>query len=84
MCTYNSKIAPFTNFTIKGFLWYQGESNRDNVDLYKDLMPVFVKDIRNKWNIGEFPFYFVEIAPFNYEGAMVPQPPVCAKSNNKI
>lgn len=66
---YNSKIAPFTNFTIKGFLWYQGESNRDNVDLYKDLMPVFVKDIRNKWNIGEFPFYFVEIAPFNYEGA---------------
>ena len=32
-------------------------------------MPVFVKDIRNKWNIGEFPFYFVEIAPFNYEGA---------------
>lgn len=66
---YNSKIAPFTNFTIKGFLWYQGESNRNNVDLYKDLMPAFVKDIRNKWNIGEFPFYFVEIAPFNYEGA---------------
>lgn len=31
-------------------------------------MPVFVKDIRNKWNIGNF-LYFVEIAPFNYEGA---------------
>lgn len=66
---YNGKIAPFTNFTIKGFLWYQGESNRDNADLYQSLMPAFVKDLRSKWNIGEFPFYFVEIAPFNYEGA---------------
>lgn len=66
---YNAKIAPFLNFAIKGFLWYQGESNRDNADLYKDLMPAFVKDLRSKWNRGEFPFYFVEIAPFNYEGA---------------
>lgn len=32
-------------------------------------MPAFVKDLRSKWNRGEFPFYFVEIAPFNYEGA---------------
>lgn len=53
---YNGKIAPFTNFTIKGFLWYQGESNRDNADLYQSLMPAFVKDLRSKWNIGEFPF----------------------------
>ena len=66
---YNSKIAPLTNFTIKGFLWYQGESNRLNPDLYAKLMPAFVKDIRAKWNIGDFPFYFVEIAPFNYDGA---------------
>ena len=66
---YNAKVAPFTNFAIKGFLWYQGESNRDNADLYQGLMPAFVKDLRNKWNRGELPFYFVEIAPFNYEGA---------------
>ena len=66
---YNSKIAPLTKFTIKGFLWYQGESNRNNPDMYAQLMPAFVKDLRTKWNIGEFPFYFVEIAPFNYEGA---------------
>lgn len=65
---YNAKIAPLTNFTIRGFLWYQGESNRINADLYKDLMPAFVKDLRAKWNIGEFPFYFVQIAPFKYEG----------------
>ncbi len=66
---YNAKIAPLTNFAIKGFLWYQGESNRNNADLYKQLMPAFVKDLRSRWNVGEFPFYFVEIAPFNYEGA---------------
>jgi sialate O-acetylesterase len=66
---YNAKIAPLTNFTIKGFLWYQGESNRLNPDLYAKLMPVFVKDLRAKWKIGDFPFYFVQIAPFNYDGA---------------
>jgi sialate O-acetylesterase len=66
---YNAKIAPLLNFNIKGFLWYQGESNRKNADLYAGLMPAFVRDLRARWKIGEFPFYFVQIAPFNYEGA---------------
>ncbi|GAB6119880.1 sialate O-acetylesterase [Dysgonomonas termitidis] len=66
---YNAKIAPLTNFAIKGFLWYQGESNRDNATLYKNLMAAFVNDLRSKWQVGEFPFYYVQIAPFNYEGA---------------
>ena len=65
---YNAKIAPLTNFTIRGFLWYQGESNRSNANLYGKLMPSFVKDLRTKWDIGEFPFYYVQIAPFKYEG----------------
>lgn len=65
---YNAKIAPITNFAIKGFLWYQGESNRGNADLYTQLMPAFVADLRSKWGVGEFPFYFVQIAPFNYDG----------------
>ena len=66
---YNAKIAPFINYAIRGFLWYQGESNRDNAALYRKLAPAFVKDLRSKWGRGDFPFYFVEIAPFNYEGA---------------
>ncbi|NDW11151.1 sialate O-acetylesterase [Dysgonomonas sp. 520] len=65
---YNAKIAPLTNYTIKGFLWYQGESNRYNADLYEKLMPAFVSDLRFKWDIGEFPFYFVQIAPYKYSG----------------
>ncbi|MDR1919419.1 MAG: sialate O-acetylesterase [Tannerellaceae bacterium] len=66
---YNGKIAPLTNYAIRGFLWYQGESNRDKPELYEQLMPVFVADLRRKWNVGEFPFYFVQIAPYYYGGA---------------
>lgn len=66
---YNSKIAPLINFAIKGFLWYQGESNRNNADIYHKLQAALVKNLRNKWGLGELPFYFVEIAPFNYERA---------------
>ncbi|MDR1918840.1 MAG: sialate O-acetylesterase [Tannerellaceae bacterium] len=66
---YNAKIAPLTNFAIKGFLWYQGESNRDKPELYERLMPVFVTDLRQKWKLADFPFYFVQIAPYYYEDA---------------
>ena len=65
---YNAKIAPLLNYKIKGMLWYQGESNRMNADLYSKLMPAFVKDLRSKWDSGDFPFYYVQIAPYKYEG----------------
>lgn len=64
---YNAKLAPLRNFRIKGLLWYQGESNRKNADLYAKLMPAFVSDLRSKWDTGEFPFYFVQIAPYKYD-----------------
>lgn len=63
---YNLQVAPLTDFTIKGFLWYQGESNRHNPDEYRKLMPAFVNDLRARRNSGELPFYFVQIAPYNY------------------
>ena len=66
-CLYNAKVAPLLNFNIKGFLWYQGESNRINPNLYARLMPAFVNDMRNRWDVGEFPFYFVQIAPYRYD-----------------
>ena len=66
---YHGKIAPMTTFAVRGFLWYQGESNRDNADLYQSLMPAFVAELRANWGRGELPFYFVQIAPFNYEAA---------------
>ena len=63
---YNAMIHPLTSFTIKGVLWYQGESNRNEPDKYKNLFPAMVKDWRNQWGIGDFPFYYVQIAPYLY------------------
>lgn len=66
---WNAKINPLTNYGVCGFIWYQGESNRDNADVYDDLMESFVKTLRNRFGDGESqPFYFVEIAPYIYEG----------------
>lgn len=64
---YNAMIHPFKNYTIKGFLWYQGEGNRKNSHFYKDYMIALVKSWRSQWENNSLPFYFVEIAPFSYE-----------------
>lgn len=63
---YNAMINPITSYTIKGVLWYQGETNRKEPELYQKLFPQMVKDWRNQWKIGDFPFYYVQIAPNNY------------------
>ncbi len=63
---YNAMINPLIPYTIKGALWYQGESNRNEPDKYKVLFPAMVKDWRTRWGIGDFPFYYVQIAPFWY------------------
>ena len=63
---FNAMINPITSYTIKGALWYQGETNRDEPKLYQKLLPEMVKDWRKQWNIGDFPFYYVQIAPNKY------------------
>ena len=63
---YNSLIHPLIPFAIRGAIWYQGESNRHNPDYYKDLFFTMVKSWRDEWGQGIFPFYFVQIAPYNY------------------
>lgn len=65
---FNSMINPLVNYTIKGALWYQGESNRTEPKAYETLFPAMVKDWRTRWNIGDFPFYYVQIAPYEYKG----------------
>lgn len=63
---YNGMLAPVTNYAIKGMLWYQGESNRHIPTEYLDLFPAFVSGLRSLFDCGEFPFYYVEIAPYAY------------------
>ena len=63
---FNAMINPLIPYSIKGALWYQGESNRKEPEDYKSLFPAMVKDWRAHWGIGDFPFYYVQIAPYWY------------------
>ncbi len=62
---YNGMIAPIAGYGIKGFLWFQGESNRQEPELYEKLFPVMVQDWRKAWDLGDVPFYYVQIAPYD-------------------
>jgi sialate O-acetylesterase len=64
---YNAMLAPIAGFAIRGALWYQGESNCGEAD-YADKMAALVGGWRKVWQEGDFPFYFVQIAPFKYYG----------------
>ena len=61
---YNSIIAPIINYTIKGFTWYQGESNTGRADEYAKLQPAMITDWRSKWKEGNIPFLFVQLPGF--------------------
>jgi len=63
---FNAMLNPLIGYNIQGVLWYQGESNQKNPDNYTYLMKKMVEEWRNLWGIGEFPFYFVQIAPYRY------------------
>ncbi|MBN1300082.1 MAG: hypothetical protein JW995_02615 [Melioribacteraceae bacterium] len=59
---YNAMIHPLIPFAIKGVIWYQGESNAERAYQYRSLMPLLIKDWRTKWQQGNFPFLFVQLA----------------------
>lgn len=61
---YNAMIAPLLNFKIKGVLWYQGEANTIDAKEYAKKFPALIKNWRGKWNQGNFPFLFVQLANF--------------------
>jgi sialate O-acetylesterase len=63
---YNAMIAPLTPMRIAGAIWYQGESNCYDPIGYRTLFPAMITDWRTQWDQGDFPFYFVQIAPFEY------------------
>ena len=63
---YNTMIYPLINFNIAGALWYQGESDRQAPYTYYETLPLLINSWRKDWG-KEFPFYFVQIAPFKYK-----------------
>ena len=63
---YNAMMHPFIGLSIKGMIWYQGESNRNKAAEYKQIFPALIESWREQWQQGSFPFYFVQIAPYSY------------------
>ncbi len=63
---YNGMIAPILPFGVKGAIWYQGESNAGRAFQYRALLPTMIRDWRARFEVGEFPFYIVQLA--NYQG----------------
>jgi len=63
---YNGMIHPLRHFTIRGAIWYQGESNAGRADRYQQLFGTMITQWRKAFAI-EFPFYYVQIAPFDYQ-----------------
>src|SRR6185369_6157434 len=61
---YNAMVAPVINYTIKGFLWYQGEANSNSAEEYARLQPAQIIDWRNKWKQPNAPFIFAQLPGF--------------------
>jgi len=61
---YNAMVAPEINYSIKGFCWYQGESNAGNPTLYEKLLPALIKDWRENWGNAKLPFLTVQLPGF--------------------
>jgi sialate O-acetylesterase len=61
---YNAMVAPVIHYTIKGFLWYQGEANSSRAKEYAKLLPAMIADWRSKWKEGDIPFLYVQLPNF--------------------
>lgn len=65
---FNGMVNPVLPYQIKGAIWYQGEANVGRADQYAKIFPAMIQNWRTAWGIKDFPFYFVQIAPYVYAG----------------
>jgi sialate O-acetylesterase len=61
---FNGMVHPILPYAIRGVLWYQGESNVGNAGLYRTSFPLLIRDWRQHWQQGDFPFYFCQLANY--------------------
>lgn len=64
---YNGMLHPLIGITMKGVIWYQGEDNTNRAKTYADMFATLINGWRAKWQQGDFPFYYCQIAPYAYE-----------------
>ncbi len=65
---FNAMIHPLLKYSIRGAIWYQGESNVDRYVEYRELFPAMLQSWRKNWKQGDFPFLFAQLASFNPGG----------------
>jgi len=58
---FNGKIAPLLPYRIRGIIWWQGEYNSGRGEQYRKLFPALIRDWRDRWGLGDLPFYFVQL-----------------------
>lgn len=63
---YNGQLSPLVGYGIRGAIWYQGEDNVPRYDFYAPLLSRMIQGWRAEWKQGDFPFYYCQIAPFDY------------------
>lgn len=63
---YNGQLFPLIGYGIRGAIWYQGEDNVPRYDFYAPLFARMIQGWREEWKIGDFPFYYCQIAPYDY------------------
>ena len=82
---YGAMIAPLKYYTAKGFIWYQGESNLADTDHYDKMMAAMVNRWRHDWGDSKnnMPFYYVQIAPFVYDGDSLITYPLFVETQNR-
>lgn len=64
---YNAMVHPLLPYAIRGAIWYQGEANTSEGMMYHEKMKALIGGWRRVWNQGDFPFYFVQLAPYRYK-----------------
>lgn len=63
---YNGMLSPIVGYTMRGAIWYQGEDNVPRFQTYAEMQAAMVKGWRSEWKQGDFPFYYCQIAPYDY------------------
>jgi sialate O-acetylesterase len=63
---YNGMLHPLIGLTMKGVIWYQGEDNYNRANTYADMFATLINGWRAAWKQGDFPFYYCQIAPYDY------------------
>jgi len=80
---WNSMVHPYVGYAISGALWYQGENNTVSWDGYTSLFSTLIASWRKSWN-DTFPFFYAQIAPYNYKNKVIPKGALVREAQNQV